>query len=526
MAGVREMISIMPRTIKELNGLRPFQKETIDALHSDVQLIIVEAPVGSGKSYIVRQITDNWLGAVVLTYPTRILMNSQRWALRNDFPGSIMWPEETGIPLNNAPTIFYYSTDSLVSFLKQQHKDYSLDRSELIDTVLHQQFWASKKNIVVTSPDVLHLLITRKAYRGANWMRSFLNGAIVVFDEFHLYAGLKNFPVLVDNLFESGINKIILLSATPVSSEELQVVFDKNETSRIDFRDSIGNDGDRIFNYPLTLEFVNCRYTKRNDLTAVLQQYIHILPKPLAIILDSVFRLRHIMPLLKEEFGSQWNVVEYSGFHKDNYSIDEKTILVGTSSIEVGINMAFKSLITEASYWTSAVQRIGRVGRFCDGKVIVLTTRNMGPYITSKDTISRDELENDILKSALKDIKMTHVCGDMFRGDSYPFIVYDIDLKRLSTYTESIFSMYTPEKWINDWQFLSTQEKEKQLRRYDNNDAVVSDTLLRDRLIPFMGLMAGHLRDKYEKISVHAEDDELTILCEDSNMRYDFERSS
>lgn len=124
------MISIMPRTIKELKGLRPFQKETIDTLRSDAQLIIVEAPVGSGKSHIVRQIADHWHGAVVLTYPTKILMDSQRWTLKSDFPGSIMWPEETGIPPNNDPTIFYYSIDALVSFLKQQKKDYRFDRSE------------------------------------------------------------------------------------------------------------------------------------------------------------------------------------------------------------------------------------------------------------------------------------------------------------------------------------------------------------------------------------------------------------
>ncbi|PIS38024.1 MAG: type I-D CRISPR-associated helicase Cas3' [Nitrospirae bacterium CG08_land_8_20_14_0_20_52_24] len=518
------MISVLPRTVKEQNGLRPFQKETLDALQSTAHLIIVEAPVGSGKSHIVRQITDKWNGAVVLTYPTKILMDSQRWALKNDFPGSIMWPEETGIPQNNAPTIFYYSTDALISFIKQQKKDYRIDKSELLDTVLHQQFWASNRNIMVTSPDVLHLLVNQKAYRGSQRMLSFLNGSIVVFDEFHLYVGLKNFPRLLDNLFEIGIKKVILLSATPVFSEELQSLSDKYKTCRIDFKDSVGGENDKIFNYPLTLEFVNCRYTKRDDLMTVLQQYIPNLPKPTAVILDSVFRLRHIMPSLKQVFSNQWNIVEYSGFQKDSCSLDDRTILVGTSSIEVGINMVFKSLITEASYWTSAVQRIGRVGRFCEGRVIVLTTRNMEPYISSKDTILRDELESDILKSALKDIKMTHVCGDMFRGDNYPFIVYDLDSKRLSTYTESIFSMYEPMKWINDWQSLSIQEKEERLGKYVNNDSMISDILLKDKLFPFWGAIEGRLRNKYERVSVHAEDDELTILCEESNMRYDFEK--
>lgn len=116
------MLSIMPRTVKEQNHLRPFQKATLDALQSSTRLIMVESPVGAGKSHIVRRIADNWHGAVVLTYPTKILMDSQRWTLKSDFPGSVMWPEETGIPQNNAPTIFYYSTDAMVFFLKQQKK--------------------------------------------------------------------------------------------------------------------------------------------------------------------------------------------------------------------------------------------------------------------------------------------------------------------------------------------------------------------------------------------------------------------
>jgi len=518
-------LSVSQRTVKEIDGIRPFQKATIDALNSDNQIIIVEAPVGSGKSHIIRQIVDYWDGAVVLTYPTKILMDAQRIAIKNDFPNAVIWPFETSIPSNHAPTIFYYSTDSLIYFLKQQKTDYHFDRSELIDRVLHQQFWASKKNILLTSPDVLHLLVTLRAYRGANWMRAFLNGSVVVYDEFHLYVGLKHFPILIDNLFECGISKVMLLSATPVFSEELTELCGKYKTQKIDFSESVGDDNDKIvFNHPLNLEFVNCRYTKRDELFSVLEKYIPMLPKPLAIIVDSVFRLRHLMPVLRKRFGDKWNIIEYSGFFKDNPSLGDNTILIGTSSIEVGINMIFKSLITEASYWTSAIQRIGRAGRFCEGNVVVLTTRNMEPFINNKTFLSRDEMENDILKAALKDIRMSHVSGEMFRGDSYQFLVYDIDSKIISSYTESIFAMYDPKKWINDWQSLNLQEKRQQLRKYIRSDEAISDILLKDKLFPFWGVIEGRLRDKYEKISVHCEDDELTVLCEDSNMRYDFEK--
>jgi superfamily II DNA or RNA helicase len=74
------MISVMPRFVKGQNGLRPFQKDILNALQSQFKLIIVEAPVGAGKSYIIRKlIEDDRLSGfpIILTYPTKILMNVQ-----------------------------------------------------------------------------------------------------------------------------------------------------------------------------------------------------------------------------------------------------------------------------------------------------------------------------------------------------------------------------------------------------------------------------------------------------------------
>lgn len=518
------MLRITPRSVIEKDGLRPFQKKTLDALCSDARVIVVEAPVGSGKSHIVRQAIEGRDKAVVLTYPTKILMDNQLKALKNDFPESVVWPfDDTTAPTNNSPTIFYYSTDSLISFLKKQNTDYRLDRSELLDTFLRQQFWAARKNLVVTSPDVLHLLFSIKAYRGSQNLLSLFTKSLVVFDEFHLYVGLRHFLPLIENLFEKGVEKIVLLSATPVITEEMQTLFDKYKTVTIDFSDSIGSDEDCIFNYPLNLEFVNCRFTRKAELISVLKKYVPTLPKPMAIILDSVFRLRHIMPALRREFP-EWRLIEYSGFSKDSTFLDDKTILVGTSSIEVGINMVFKSLITEASYWTSAIQRIGRAGRFCNGNVIVLTTKNMAPYLDGKLEISRDDLENSILKSAMKDMRMTSVSGDMFRGDSYNFLLYDIDLMRLTTYSEAIFAIYEPNKWIDNWQSLDFQKKRELLRQYTSQEGEISDILLRDRLNPLWGVIEGRLRDRYENVDARLEDDELIILCRDSNKQFYFDR--
>lgn len=519
------MLNIMPRTVKEISGMRPFQKSTLDALDANAKIIVVEAPVGAGKSHIVRQVIDHWEGPVVLTYPTKILMESQKASLKSEFPDSVIWPFEKGIPRNDAPTIFYYSSDTMISWLKLQNADYHLDRSELIHKVFSQQFYASRNNILLTSPDVLHILYNMEAYRGSQRLKSFLTKALIVFDEFHLYVGLKHFPKLILNLFESGIGKIILLSATSVVSEEIKILMQKYGAVWVDFSESIGAPDDKTFNYPLRVEFVNCRYTRRDILIEILKKYIPMLPKPLAIIVDSVFRLRHVLPALRKEFGADWEIVEYSGFAKEQLKMDDETILVGTSSIEVGINMVFKSLITEASFWTSAIQRIGRAGRFCEGDVVVLTTKNITPYIEDDNaTITRDALENDILKGAFKDIKMSYVCGDMFRGDSYNFLLYDVSTKRLTAYSESIFAMFEMTNRVSDWQTLSMERKKIILERYTNSDEEITEILLRDRVFPFWGLVEGRLRDKYERILTHAEDDELTIICEESNTKFTFDR--
>ena len=120
---------------------------------------------------------------------------------------------------------------------------------------------------------------------------------------------------------------------------------------------------------------------------------------------------------------------------------------------------------------------------------------------------------------------MSHLCGDMFRGDSYPFLVYDLDLRRLSSYTESIFAMYEPSKWINDWQTLSIHNKKELLKGYGISEEEMTDILIKDKLFSYWGIIEGRLRERYERISVHTDEDELTILCEDSNLRLDFERA-
>lgn len=177
----------MPRTVKEQNNIRPFQKATLDALCLvKANLIIVEAPVGAGKSYIVRRIFEDESLAghpIILIYPTKILMNAQIYALKKELLNIWYWPDEPEVSAEL--TLFEYSTDALIRYIRNHPEIVRLDKSEIIGQVLRSHQFLSRKNIIVTTPDVLHL-IKKGFYRGSQRLEALLNKTIVVFDEFHL----------------------------------------------------------------------------------------------------------------------------------------------------------------------------------------------------------------------------------------------------------------------------------------------------------------------------------------------------
>lgn len=519
------MISVLPRTVKEPYGLRPFQKSTLEAISSEAKIIIVEAPVGSGKSHIVRRIVeDDRLSGypVILTYPTKILMNAQVNTLKKEFHKIRHWPDDPDISGNL--TLFEYSTDALIRYIRNHQEIIRLDKSEIIGQVLRSHQFLAKRNIIVTTPDVLHL-IRKGFYRGSQRLEALLNKAIVVFDEFHLYTGLMNFKPLVEWLADSVAHKIIFLSATPTSTDDMQSIYEKYTTEKIEFKDSIGGELDTVFNYPLNLHIEECKYTETGVMVEQLRKFLPTLPKPIAVIFDSIFRLRHLKPILERELGRQFYILEYSGMKKDNISFDEKTVVLGTSSIEVGIEMPIKSLITEASYWTSAVQRLGRVGRMENGEAVLLTRKRLTPFLKSKEKLTRDELEREVLKSALKETTGAMVSGEMFRGDSYPFIVIDKENNFVMPYTEAIFSMFDiDDDFVTNWQKMNQHQKRELLEEYKLSDEKIDDILLRDRIFQFWGVVKGRLKAEYENVTTKFIDNSLTVYLDNSGKRYYFDR--
>ncbi len=521
------MLSILLRTVKEHNGLRPFQKSTLDALRSNARLLSVEAPVGAGKSYIIRRIVeDEHLAGrpIILTYPTKILMSAQVNALKKEFKNVKYWPDEP--EMSRGITLFEYSSDSLVRFLKAQPDISRLDKSELIHSVLRSHQFSSARNIIVTTPDVLHI-IKEGWYRGSQRLETLLNKAIVVFDEFHLYTKLANFVPLIKWLIESVADKVIFLSATPTSNEAIQNLWQSYPNEVIEFSNSVGGESDRIFNYPLQLHIEECKYTKTDVMLNQLRKYLpSLLKPPVAVIFDSVFRLRHLKPVLEKEFGRQLHILEYSGMKKDQLKFGEKTVILGTASVEVGVEMPLRSLITEASYWTSAVQRIGRVGRLMDGEAVLLTRKRLSPFLKDKVSLSRTELEQDVLRPALRESMGSMVSGEMFRGDSYPFLVIDKIDGLVMPYSQAIFSMFDiDDNFVTNWQRLDYRQKKELLRDdFRLSTETIDDILIRDSIFPFWGVVSGRLKSEYENVITELTDNELIVRLNSSGKSYYFDR--
>lgn len=519
-----EVLRIQPRSVKEIDGIRPFQKAAIDALRSNAALIVVEAPVGAGKSFILRRVIEDERfhnNPIILTYPTKVLMNAQVNALKRELGNVRHWPDDPHITAGI--TLFEYSSDALVRYVKSNQELIRLDKSELLNTVLRNHQFHSSRNIIVTTPDVLHL-IRKGFYRGSQRIEALLNKALVFFDEFHLYTNLKNFAPLIEWLIDSIADKLVFLSATPTISAELGELLQKHSHEIIDFGASVGGPNDKVFNYPLRLHIDECRYTKKDVLLDRLRRHIPSLAKPLAVIFDSVFRLRHIKPIIEADFGKDVRIMEYSGMRKDEAIFQSNTILLGTSSIEVGVEFPIKSLITEAAYWTSAIQRLGRVGRFENGEAVLLTKKRFGPFIKNRPELSRDDLEENVLKRAMKESMGAMVSGEMFRGDNYPFLVVDKADRTAMPYTEAIFAMFDVDTdFVSNWRDLDQVRKVAILKNdYGLSSDMVEDVLIRDKLFPFWGVVSGKLKTDYESVVGKVENGELTIYLTDTGKSFYF----
>lgn len=483
--------------------LHPFQRQTLESLrHEAPRVIVVEAPVGAGKSRIVRDIAldPNRKDPVVLTYPTKILMETQVATLKKGATALSVWPDDQ--PKPGGVQAFNYSTDALVRFMRRQNIAAPPDRGSLWQRVLFTQEGMGGPFLLITTPDVLWLLFIAKVYHPARRLQNYLQNAIVVFDEFHLYYNLETFPELVKKLLETIARKVVLLSATPIVSDTMYQLQQRFPTRVITFEE--GGDGkQRVFNFPLKVCIHTFRHTMIEEAEKKTRSVLQGLPTPAAIIMDSVFRLAHLRRRLLGNPPQGRRFSEWSGRLKEVHGeLKKGDIIMGTSSIEVGIDMIFRGAIIEAWEWPSTIQRLGRVGRHNSGEVHLFTrSRDLVIAVGNRTEWGRTEFEREVLKAGLVDPRAERIWGGGFRGQSFPMLMYDQDLQEAILYDEQILCQYEVLSREEYWQEYSLPQKREYLKkqlRLTNDRA--EELLLHDALVPWWGVLQGTLSDQYSRI--------------------------
>jgi len=519
-------ISLSPRYVKECDGgLRPFQKKLLEeTIDGKSRIVLLDAPVGSGKTHVVRLLLEQRefeRRPIIFTYPTKILMEAQVSSLYKEVGKDKVkvWPFED--MRKNSINLFLYSTDSLLHAIRRERIIHISNRSELLNKLFSDLGWYSKQGGVITSPDVLYLLKEGK-YKKSKEILNNIQNSLFIFDEFHCYHGLSTFPTLLEFLLSTIAEKIVLLSATPVESEALKEIEQRYGINKINFLNSLGNHQDTCFNYPVKVDIQSFKYSNLDETERQLFDLLPHLPRPCAIIFDSIFRLRHIERRLRFNKLKGLKIKEWSGMIKDSSlasDLDDETIVLGTSAIEVGIDMKFKSIIFEATYWPSAIQRLGRVGRKEQGEAIMFTRKDFSPFLDDKCDWDRTDFEQKILKEALNNPREEVGDGFGFRGESFNFILIDEELQQHFFYNENLFAMYDiDDYYIDDWRCLDTNQKKKVLYEFKIPERNIEEIILRDRIIPFWGLLKGKIRREYRYIDYadivppKKERNELSIL--------------
>lgn len=359
------------------NALAWHQVETFKALNDpEIDVTFNTAMTGDGKSLAAYLKSFQEYYCALGLYPTNALAGDQE----NQLLENIQRFEPSHRPrvnrLSSAELEIYAETEGLKKAVAIESR-------------------TSQSEIIVTNPDILHYI-----YRGAYinpkeapdklWSRIDRNFDLFIFDEFHIFAAPQVAGVINTMLLIKATNrqkKFLFLSATPneemigrlqkagfrckviSSSEEDKYRFPSSEQEKADLE----ADHWRQISRAIALNFVSIEagssssesWIKENAEEILSQFQAHPGTKG-AIILNSIAAVKRLVPFLQELFEPQGLTVGentgLSGREKRARSL-KSDLVVGTSTIDVGVDFKINFLVFESADAGNFIQRLGRLGR-------------------------------------------------------------------------------------------------------------------------------------------------------------------
>ena len=356
--------------------LRQHQVETYKAIHNpDVDVVFNKAMTGDGKSLAVYLPALTEGKSILAMYPTNELIKDQEQQVKS----YCEWFQQ-----NIACDKMF--SDTLYQ-LREELRDLRGQRAAI-------ELLAQENPILLTNPDIFNLIANfhylNPEYENPDQLVQHIIDSydLFVFDEFHLYDVSQVISVLTTMLYfiEQGRGnfdqkKFAFLSATP-NPLLLDCLKKANLRYKIiegcyqfDEPDSVN--WDRIC-APFDLHFhATGRRTEEwveNHYQQIAEWFANNLSSRGAIIVNSVAAAKRITLFLKERNAAgdfPLTVGEntgLSGQEERRFALYESDLLIGTSTVDVGVDFKINFLVFEAIDAGSWIQRLGRLGRHseCD----------------------------------------------------------------------------------------------------------------------------------------------------------------
>ena len=348
--------------------LHTHQVETLEAFHNpEIDVIFNTAMTGDGKSLAAYLPTFQDHKHVIALYPTNELIRDQHQSLPR-------YEQRLGFRLPHNDTMF----GAKISQLMREH-----DTSERLEEV---RKLIRYNPILLTNPDLVHLMMSLQ-YGWGHRRKELAYELGVQFDyllcdEFHVFdvpqvISVTNMLGYLATLYQhrpAERKKFLFLSATPNKLFDALLERGGLRYKRIQgsYRSS-AQDGYRRILQPCKLELHEISQEQRteqwieNRLDEI-RDFFRLHPGSKgAILVNSVATARRLVALLKERLEKPYGISigENTGLTnpEERRLSFEKTILVGTSTVDIGVDFRINYLIFEAYGAGSFIQRFGRLGR-------------------------------------------------------------------------------------------------------------------------------------------------------------------
>ena len=351
------------------------QLETLKALRDpSIDVVFNTAMTGDGKSlaaYLDTLVGDR---LALGLYPTNALARDQELQIQDYIAKFWTQPKPPRVNRLSGPELEIYSETE------------GLRKGSAIATR------AGQSEVLITNPDIFHYL-HRGAYLSSKydnpdklWNLIDKDFDLFIFDEFHVFSTPQVASVLNTMLLIRATNrrkKFLFLSATP--NKKLlgrlgkagftHQLVDPASEGKYRFSRPEGIDQPKQWRQvarSIELTFVPVSPTSqaseawlKENQALLLRQFDHPGSKG-AIILNSIAAVKRLVPVLREWLDPHGLVVkENTGLTGGREKVDSLSadLVIGTSTIDVGVDFKINFLIFESSDAGNFIQRLGRLGR-------------------------------------------------------------------------------------------------------------------------------------------------------------------